>query len=66
MAKKSQTKTKEQPITYQHVFTDDDGVVSTWHYNTKTTKNGPTKVEQHYPPGYFGEKLKKVVKKKKK
>ena len=66
MAKKTQTKAKEAPKTYQYVFTEDDGVISTWYYNTKTTKTGPVKVETFYPVGYFGEKKKKVAKVKKK
>ena len=37
---------------YKYVFTDDDGVITTWYYDTDKTTSGPVKVECTYPKDY--------------
>ena len=49
---------------FKREWKDDDNVTTIWHYNLKVTKNGPVLVEFVYPPGYFGEKVKKSRKQK--
>jgi hypothetical protein len=47
-------KTNDKPLEgkYKRVYTDEDGTIMTWHYDTDRTTNGPVKVDISYPKGY--------------
>ena len=61
-------KTQTEPLQkYTSVYTNDDGTVSTWHYDKSKSSSGPIKVEHQYTKEYLDslkEKKKKVAKKK--
>jgi len=62
-------KTQTEPLQkYTRVYTNDDGTVSTWHYDRTKSGSGPIKVEHQYTKEYLDslkEKKKKVANKKK-
>jgi len=58
----------EPPQKFTRVYTNEDGTVSTWHYDKSKSAYGPFKVEHQYTKEYLDslkEKKKKVVNKKK-
>jgi len=62
-------KTQTEPLQkYTRVYTNDDGTISTWHYDKNKSGSGPIKVEHQYTKEYLDslkEKKKKVANKKK-
>jgi len=62
-------KTQTEPLQkYTRVYTNDNGTISTWHYDKNKSGSGPIKVEHQYTKEYLDslkEKKKKVANKKK-
>lgn len=45
-------KPTEKPTKWEITYKDDDGMESTWKYDTKKFPNGPIEVINKYPAGY--------------